>query len=81
MVYVITNCTKEDYDTLSTHLFKRQIVLLFKDGVAKIGVDLNSLFDLAFTAASLKCSFLFTPFNYECNGKKYHTLEIVRKEK
>lgn len=68
MVYVITNCTEEDYKTLSTHLFKRQIVLLFKDGVAKIGIDIKTLFDLSFVAASLKCSLLFTPFKYECNG-------------
>jgi len=68
MIYVITNCTEEDYKTLSTHLFKRQIVLLFKDGVAKIGIDINTLFDLSFVAASLKCSFLFTPFAFEHNG-------------
>lgn len=52
--------------------------MLIKDGIARIGVEVNTIFDLAFMASILKCSFIFTPFAYEHNGSKYHTLKLVR---
>lgn len=80
MIYVITNCTKEDYEELSTHLFRRQLELLFTDdGMAYIGVKPDNLFDLSFIATCLKCSLLFKPFGFKFGEHKFHALEIVRK--
>ena len=80
MVLVITNCEEEDYLTLSTHLFSRQMHLLFKDGTARVAISVDKLHELAFVASVLKCGLVFRPFSFTFQGKRYHTLEIVREK-
>ncbi len=80
MVFVLENCEQEDYETLSTHLFRRQTRLFIKNGVGRVGIDIETLFDICFISNLLHCKLLLTPFGFEIEGKKYHSLKIVREE-
>lgn len=80
MQCVFPNLQKDDYEILSVYLFKRQLQILVKDGIAVVAVDIDSPFTVPFIASVLKCKLLFAPFNYEFDGTKYHTLTIVREE-
>ena len=80
MIFVFTNCNKDDYDILSSHLFKRQIVLFFEDGAFRVGVELLSTSDLTFVASILNCDLLLRPFAYQYDDKRYNVLTIVRGE-
>lgn len=82
MIFVITNCNKDDYQIITTHLFKKQIELFFEDGAFRVGVEINTPAELTFLSKVLRCDFLFKPFAYETKeeGDKYNTLTIVRDE-